>query len=270
MEFTTLLDPEQFPGQKKGLFNIASLDWPYTEGLRLDEALHPLTLLTVGLYGQVLAEPERGACPGRDPLEVRVQERQVHRAHPPHRHRAEDGMEQERAPGVRLLFQREPHGGPSALEPGHRAAHRRVPPAEDADVQRLRRPGRLALHGDGSEEVLLQELLTSSAGAGGSPLKVGAGRLACAARGSWFSAPSPATSARTPSASSRTGWATGPCGSCSRALPSRRCASSSACRGPSACAACSVSSRCSTRHFTSGCGSRSITTSTGRRWGPIS
>jgi sulfoxide reductase catalytic subunit YedY len=63
VEFTTLLDPEQFPSQKKGLFNIASLDWPYTEGLRLDEALHPLTLLTVGLYGQVL--PNQNGAPVR-------------------------------------------------------------------------------------------------------------------------------------------------------------------------------------------------------------
>ena len=63
VEFTTLLDPEQFPGQKKGLFNIASLDWPYTEGLRLDEAIHPLTLLTVGLYGQVL--PNQNGAPVR-------------------------------------------------------------------------------------------------------------------------------------------------------------------------------------------------------------
>jgi sulfoxide reductase catalytic subunit YedY len=63
VEFTTLLDPEQFPAQKKGLFNFASLDWPYTEGLRLDEALHPLALLTVGLYGQVL--PNQNGAPVR-------------------------------------------------------------------------------------------------------------------------------------------------------------------------------------------------------------
>src|SRR5262249_33454645 len=63
VEFTTLLDPEQFPAQKKGIFNISSLDWPYTEGLRLDEALHPLTFLTVGLYGQVL--PSQNGAPVR-------------------------------------------------------------------------------------------------------------------------------------------------------------------------------------------------------------
>jgi sulfoxide reductase catalytic subunit YedY len=54
VEFVTLMDPEQMPGQKPSLFG-GSLDWPYVEGLRLDEAMHPLTLLTVGMYGQVLA-----------------------------------------------------------------------------------------------------------------------------------------------------------------------------------------------------------------------
>jgi sulfoxide reductase catalytic subunit YedY len=47
--FTTLLDPEQLPGQRDD-----ALDWPYVEGLRLDEAMHPLTLMAVGLYGKTL------------------------------------------------------------------------------------------------------------------------------------------------------------------------------------------------------------------------
>jgi sulfoxide reductase catalytic subunit YedY len=63
VEFTTLLDPEQMPAQKKSIFNLGGLDWPYTEGLRLDEALHPLTLLTVGMYGQVL--PNQNGAPIR-------------------------------------------------------------------------------------------------------------------------------------------------------------------------------------------------------------
>ncbi|MFQ5520421.1 MAG: protein-methionine-sulfoxide reductase catalytic subunit MsrP [Candidatus Methylomirabilia bacterium] len=63
VEFTTLLDPEQFPGQRKGLFSFSSLDWPYVEGLRLDEALHPLTLLTFGVYGRVL--PNQNGAPVR-------------------------------------------------------------------------------------------------------------------------------------------------------------------------------------------------------------
>jgi methionine sulfoxide reductase catalytic subunit len=49
VEFTTLLRPSQMPGQNTGV-----LDWPYVEGLRLDEAMHPLTILAVGLYGKTL------------------------------------------------------------------------------------------------------------------------------------------------------------------------------------------------------------------------
>jgi sulfoxide reductase catalytic subunit YedY len=62
VEFVTLHDPSQFPGQKPGLFG-GSLDWPYVEGLRLDEAHHPLTLMTVGMYGQVL--PNQNGAPLR-------------------------------------------------------------------------------------------------------------------------------------------------------------------------------------------------------------
>ncbi len=63
VEFTTLLDPEQFPAQRGGFLNLASLDWPYVEGLRLDEAMHPLTLLTFGMYGRVL--PNQNGAPIR-------------------------------------------------------------------------------------------------------------------------------------------------------------------------------------------------------------
>jgi sulfoxide reductase catalytic subunit YedY len=50
----TLVDEQQMPEQQRGILGSV-LDWPYTEGLRIDEAAHPLTLLTVGLYGEVLA-----------------------------------------------------------------------------------------------------------------------------------------------------------------------------------------------------------------------
>jgi methionine sulfoxide reductase catalytic subunit len=53
--FETLNDPAKFPGQRAKV-----LDWPYVEGLRLDEALHPLTILAVGLYGKMLP-PQNGA-----------------------------------------------------------------------------------------------------------------------------------------------------------------------------------------------------------------
>jgi sulfoxide reductase catalytic subunit YedY len=63
VEFATLVDPEQFPAQRKGFFNFSSLEWPYIEGLRLDEAMHPLTLLTFGMYGKVL--PNQNGAPVR-------------------------------------------------------------------------------------------------------------------------------------------------------------------------------------------------------------
>ena len=63
VEFATLVDPEQFPAQRKGFFGLGSLDWPYIEGLRLDEAMHPLTLLTFGMYGKVL--PNQNGAPVR-------------------------------------------------------------------------------------------------------------------------------------------------------------------------------------------------------------
>ncbi|MFZ3041471.1 MAG: protein-methionine-sulfoxide reductase catalytic subunit MsrP [Thiobacillus sp.] len=58
VEFVTLNDPRQMPGQRSRV-----LDWPYVEGLRLDEAMHPLTLLAVGLYGEVL--PNQNGAPVR-------------------------------------------------------------------------------------------------------------------------------------------------------------------------------------------------------------
>jgi sulfoxide reductase catalytic subunit YedY len=55
IEFQTLLDPKQMPGQRAPI-----LPWPYTEGLRLDEAMHPLAIFAVGLYGKMLL-PQNGA-----------------------------------------------------------------------------------------------------------------------------------------------------------------------------------------------------------------
>jgi sulfoxide reductase catalytic subunit YedY len=58
IEFTTLNDPKQMPGLRSPV-----LRWPYVEGLRLDEAMHPLTILTVGLYGEVV--PNQNGAPLR-------------------------------------------------------------------------------------------------------------------------------------------------------------------------------------------------------------
>jgi sulfoxide reductase catalytic subunit YedY len=58
VQFITLADKAQMPGLRSGV-----LDWPYSEGLRLDEAMHPLALLTFGLYGEVL--PNQSGAPVR-------------------------------------------------------------------------------------------------------------------------------------------------------------------------------------------------------------
>ena len=58
VEFVTLADPKMVPGLSSPV-----LDWPYTEGLRLDEAMHPLTLLAFGMYGEVL--PAQNGAPVR-------------------------------------------------------------------------------------------------------------------------------------------------------------------------------------------------------------
>lgn len=57
--FQTLYAPEQMPGQRNGYLG-GGIDYSYTEGLRLDEALHPLTIMSVGLYGKTLS-PQNGA-----------------------------------------------------------------------------------------------------------------------------------------------------------------------------------------------------------------
>ncbi len=56
--FETLMRPEEMPGQQSGI-----LEWPYREGLRLDEAMHPLTILATGLYGEAL--PNQNGAPIR-------------------------------------------------------------------------------------------------------------------------------------------------------------------------------------------------------------
>ncbi len=56
--FETLVDPEQMPGQ-----NRRTIDWPYREGLTMPEAMHPLTLLSVGAYGKTM--PNQNGAPVR-------------------------------------------------------------------------------------------------------------------------------------------------------------------------------------------------------------
>ena len=74
VQFLSLEDLKQEPWIRD-----ISLHWPYSEGLRMDEAMHPLTLLTFGLYGEAL--PNQDGAPVRvvHAVEVRLQVGQVHR-----------------------------------------------------------------------------------------------------------------------------------------------------------------------------------------------
>jgi sulfoxide reductase catalytic subunit YedY len=60
LQFVTLERPSEMPGQRS---RFSTIDWPYVEGLRMDEAMHPLTILAVGLYGRAL--PNQNGAPLR-------------------------------------------------------------------------------------------------------------------------------------------------------------------------------------------------------------
>ena len=122
----------------------------------MDEAMHPLALLSVGMYGETLPNqdgaPVRMVIPwkyGFKSIKSLVKIKFV-------KDSAADHLEHHERPRIRLLFQRESERGPSALEPGEGS-----PPAgifqkhEDPDVQRLRRPGGQSLQRHGPEEKFL-------------------------------------------------------------------------------------------------------------------
>ncbi len=148
VQFITLADPKQMPGLSSNI-----LEWPYSEGLRMDEAMNPLTLVTVGLYGQVL--PKQDGAPVRIivPWKYGLQECEVAREDPFRRQAAADELEPVCRERIRFLFERESRGRPSALESGDRTADRRGrlfrAEAQDVDVQRLRGSGCLDVPGHG-------------------------------------------------------------------------------------------------------------------------
>ena len=100
--FQTLLDPNRMPNQRTGV-----LEWPYVEGLRLDEAMHPLTILATGIYGETLppqdGAPIRLVVPwkyGFKSIKSIVKITLVEDA-------AGDHLEMRMAAGLRFLFERE-------------------------------------------------------------------------------------------------------------------------------------------------------------------
>lgn len=128
VRFETLYAPDQMPGQRSTLYA-----WPYVEGLRMDEAVHDLTILATGLYGKLLL-PQNGAP-------VRLQEHQVHRQNRSGRGDAHVPVDGGCASRVRLFRQRESRGAPSPLVPGHRAPHRREQAHRNPLLERLCRRG---------------------------------------------------------------------------------------------------------------------------------
>ncbi len=153
VEFTTLADPKQMPG-----LGSSVIDWPYTEGLRLDEAMHPLTLLTFGMYGQVLpaqnGAPLRLVVPwkygfksAKSIVRIRLTEKQPatawQKSNP-----AEYGFYSNVNPE-----RDHPRWSQKSRAPPRRRDLQPTP--ADVDVQRLRRAGRLAVCRHGPEEVLL-------------------------------------------------------------------------------------------------------------------
>ena len=137
---------------------VPALRWPYIEGLTMDEAMHPLTILAVGLYGEVMPKqdgaPIRLIVPWKYGFKSAKSLVRIRFVETP----AGQLVAAVAAVGVRLLLQRQPDRRPPALDPGDRAPHWRVLPPEDADVQRLRRTGAGAVRGAGPEEKLLGEV----------------------------------------------------------------------------------------------------------------
>src|SRR3990167_4750028 len=88
-------------------------------------------------------------------MEVWIQKHQVYCQVPFCRKAASNRLDEIRSARVRLLLQRESRGESPALEPGTRAENRRIYQAQDADVQRLWRPDRFSLSGDGSQNQFL-------------------------------------------------------------------------------------------------------------------
>ena len=111
--FQTLLDPDRMPGQRR-----AVLDWPYTEGLTIAEAMNPLTLMATGLYGREL--PNQNGAPLRlvvpwkygfksikGIVDIAFSEK-----------RPVTSWGRRGAKRIRFLCQRKSRGGPPALVPG--------------------------------------------------------------------------------------------------------------------------------------------------------
>ncbi len=140
VRFETVYDPDRLPGQRSDWYQ-----WPYIEGLRLDEAMNDLTLLATGLYGEAMpmqnGAPLRLVVPWKYGFKsiksivkidlVEEQPTSLWMAAAPQR--------------VWLLRQRQPRCQSSPLVPAHRTPHWRIEAARDPALQRIRRTGGVPL-----------------------------------------------------------------------------------------------------------------------------
>ena len=141
--------------------HAAGLQFPYVEGLRMDEAMHPLALLTVGMFGETL--PPQDGAPVRMILPWKYGFKSIKSivkiklvgSMPP------TSWNIANPPEYGFYSNVNPESGPSALEPGAGAAFGRIPQAAHADVQRLRRPGGQPVRRHGPEEILLSHAETT-------------------------------------------------------------------------------------------------------------
>ena len=159
VQFFTLNDRTQMPGVRYPV-----LEWPYREGLTIAEAMHPLAFVAVGLYGKVL--PNQNGAPMRTVLPWKYGFKSCKSIVRIHFTDTQPQTSWNMAAPQEYGFYSNvnPRGRSSALEPGDGTAPRRrvcfAGAHSDADVQRLRRPGRQPLHGSRPR----QELLTARGG----------------------------------------------------------------------------------------------------------
>ncbi len=144
--FQSYYDVKQMPlGQQAGI------ELPYVEGLRLDEAMNPLTLLTFGMFGETL--PNQDGAPVRMVMPWKYgyfREHQIDRQGSLREGHAADHLKHCERARIRVLLQRESAGGPSSLESGLGAASGWIflrQANQNGNVQWLRRSGGQHVHG---------------------------------------------------------------------------------------------------------------------------
>ena len=154
IQFVTLKIPNACRGKNRAVFGSV-LEWPYVEGLRMDEAMHPLTILSVGLYGEIL--PAQNGAPLRLVVPWKYGFKSIKSI-------VKVRFVEKQPPASWNMMQPQEYGFYSNVNPevDHprwtQATERRIGEflrRKDLDVQRLRRTRRELVQRNGPEEILL-------------------------------------------------------------------------------------------------------------------